>query len=132
VAPGEALLGEILGIYISSAWAGHRASIGAAWRPARACSVYRRKRESGGSGNPFCCYFLVSMESKFPLKTRADSRAACQNPLQLCPSVYIKIGPKGRIRGRGDEPFLPWHQPLSARIVDFRSALSHFYEGHPP
>jgi hypothetical protein len=132
VAPGEAPLGEILGIYISSAWGGHRASIGAAWRPARACSVYRHKRESGGSGNPLCCQFLGFPGSKLPLRARAFPRMARQNPLQLRPSIYIKFGPKGRIRGRGDAHFLSWHQPLSARIVGFRSAVSHCSEGHPP
>jgi hypothetical protein len=123
-------LGEILGIYISRAGGDHRASIGAAWRPARACSVYLHERESGGSGNPLCCQLLGSPGSKFPLRARAFPRIVRQNPLQLHPSVYTKFGPKGRIRGRGDDPFLPWRQPLSARIVGFRSAVSHFFEGH--
>jgi hypothetical protein len=124
-------LGEILGIYISSAWGGHRASIGAAWRPARACSVYRHERESGGSGNPLCCQFLGSPGSKLPLRARTFPRTARQNPLQLCPSIYIKFGPKGHFLGRRDDPFLPWRQSLSARIVGLRSAVSHFFEGHP-
>ncbi len=121
-APGKALLGEILGIYISRAGGDHRASIGAAWRPARACSVYLHERESGGFGNPLCCQFPGSPGAKLPLRARDSPRMARQNPLQLWPSVYIKFGPKGRIRRSGHEPFLPWRRQLS---VCYSSANGH-------
>jgi hypothetical protein len=47
---------------------------------------------------------------------------ARQNPLQLWPSVYIKFGPKGRFRGRREEPFLLWRQQLP---VCYSSANGH-------